>query len=161
VQDPTFVSPLVRGGRALDRIMDYLSLVLSTSSRKSSELSFLCRIVYCSLQFGIIFCVNSSSLGFNMYIEAVGVSVGMMGILQLFIRTLDLFVTFAVGPLTDKCETPCGKRKPFLLFGEVLLRSLAMPFDCLVLLCCNRSSLLCHWTNHGQPPTFSVTSSYA
>jgi len=36
---------------------------------------------------------------------------------QLSTRTVDLFVTFTVGPLTDACVSPIGKRKPFLLLG--------------------------------------------
>jgi len=45
------------------------------------------------------------------------VCAGMMGVLQLCIRTADLVVTFAIGPLTDACVSPCGKRKPFIMFG--------------------------------------------
>jgi len=70
--------------------MDALFASTAPRRRQSSSLSLPDRLAYCFLHFGIIFCTTYGTLTVNMYIEAVGLSVGMWPFFIRYFSSLDV-----------------------------------------------------------------------
>jgi GPH family glycoside/pentoside/hexuronide:cation symporter len=56
----------------------------------------------------------------KFYTDAVGVPIGVMGLILMLVRVFDAFTDPAMGYVSDRITTPFGRRRPLIAAGAVL-----------------------------------------
>ena len=66
----------------------------------------------------------------KFYTDAVGVPIGVMGLILLVVRLFDAFTDPAMGYISDRMKTPFGRRRPLIAAGALLtVAAMALLFN--------------------------------